>query len=1090
MLRLEIEGFALDPARRLKLLRLLDKKGARFLLPEEFENLRYLLAPVVARNAAEQKRFYEVFEAFRKDCLREWEEMPDALIPGLTPIPEEKKPNPVRQRHLLYAVVTLLVLALLVAKWRCIDNKPVLNFQIAEADHLWPGVDTLIAESNSMNVDPDQLLWRVLDDRTGAVEYTASGPRLQWVIPAGNGGSKTVELTWDGAGKNRPAVRKGVIFTCSDPPEAGNIIPPIGGIVAGRSYVFRLENPEPGCRVRWLTDGLDTLTKSVLNIRFQHAGRYTVRARIFREGKSEWCNTWRSVTVLVSKNQNGSSPLSLRTEESHTGYFMPTCILLLGILLVILFYLKRPNNIPEVTTLSDIAELNRKYPVLDAKPYNIPYRSQEHKITFSRDFSRLAEVLHRREESLHQIFDIPASVNATIGKAGFPELIDRALSQQANYLFLIERRNARDQQGRLFVRLARFLEKHDVPAVFFEHDGHFDEFVNDTFPRGITLAELRRRFPAHRLVLLGNAHALLDITQEAGVTLRSDIAAELLCYTRRLLVTPEPPVAWSYQEKFLHRHFLLSPADTEGLLTGFELLDRTEEYEPPAYEKWQQALRECRTDLNHRYNTWETPLDHRLYLLDDDDTWRWLCALSVCVHPDWSLTLAIGRAVGVEVTHDRLLRLTRIPWLSANQPDDELRLALLSQLSVADSEAARNAVIEELEAVREQTAGGFAETERRADLALQYFALNPFDETHKQTLRELRTLGLLSGSLRAELDWIVQNKIPDSKLPPGIPTDLDGWLSVATSRFFLGRDMIITLSNPKLSHNKTGQPDIIPDAIVVPRPEMIHIPGGTFWMGDNLGEGSNDEIPKHKVTLSGFQLARYELTFEEFDLYCNTTVSLKPADERWGRGRRPVINVSWYDVVAYCNWLSLQHDLMPAYDIDKSRQDLDNKNSSDDVKWTVRRIPNTNGYRLPTEAEWEYAAREGGKIVRFGNGKDVADPKKINFDGRSRFGNETSVIGEYRGKTVPVGSLQSPNALDLHDMSGNVWEWCEDWYDSECYQKESLGVTNPMGASEGKYRVVRGGSWEHFPDNCRTSDRDYRDPNFRSNLGGVRLARY
>ncbi|NUO02952.1 MAG: formylglycine-generating enzyme family protein, partial [Saprospiraceae bacterium] len=142
-------------------------------------------------------------------------------------------------------------------------------------------------------------------------------------------------------------------------------------------------------------------------------------------------------------------------------------------------------------------------------------------------------------------------------------------------------------------------------------------------------------------------------------------------------------------------------------------------------------------------------------------------------------------------------------------------------------------------------------------------------------------------------------------------------------------------------------------------------------------------------------------------------------------------------------------------------------------------------YRLPTEAEWEYAARGGGKAVLFGNGKNIIDPKEINFNGSADYKKSYSVAGEYRQKTVPVGSLNSPNALGLHDMSGNVWEWCSDWYGA--YPAGSQ--TNPTGPASGSYRVFRGGSWYVYPRYCRVAYRFGGTPDYRYSSVGFRLAR-
>ena len=142
-------------------------------------------------------------------------------------------------------------------------------------------------------------------------------------------------------------------------------------------------------------------------------------------------------------------------------------------------------------------------------------------------------------------------------------------------------------------------------------------------------------------------------------------------------------------------------------------------------------------------------------------------------------------------------------------------------------------------------------------------------------------------------------------------------------------------------------------------------------------------------------------------------------------------------------------------------------------------------YRLPTEAEWEYAARERGRAVLFGNGKNILDPKEANFDGNW---NPTSysVEGLDRQKTTPVGSF-APNDLGLYDMAGNVWEWCSDWYGSDYYKNSP--ATNPTGPATGSVRVMRGGSWGNYPQGCRVAVRNVYSPGYRNYFIGFRLAR-
>lgn len=301
---------------------------------------------------------------------------------------------------------------------------------------------------------------------------------------------------------------------------------------------------------------------------------------------------------------------------------------------------------------------------------------------------------------------------------------------------------------------------------------------------------------------------------------------------------------------------------------------------------------------------------------------------------------------------------------------------------------------------------------------------------------------------------------------------------------------------PKTSPSKIILPEApkleIPlEGRVLDIPGFSFIKGGTFEMGDVMEDKEYDnEKPVHTVTVSDFYMGKYAVTFDEYDAFCNATKSSKPSDEKWGRARRPVINVDWYDAVEYCNWRSEQEGWERVYDIEKRLIDPYNQNKAteDAKRWYVQVNWNAKGYRLPTEAEWEYAAREGGRKVRFGNGKDIASPLEINFYAKEDRKKPYSIAGEYRGKTLPVDSFQ-PNSLDLYDMSGNVWEWCGDWY-GETYYAESGNSNNPTGPSAGTYRVVRGGSWLLNPDDCRAANRDGFNPTNRYNDIGFRLVRH
>jgi len=258
---------------------------------------------------------------------------------------------------------------------------------------------------------------------------------------------------------------------------------------------------------------------------------------------------------------------------------------------------------------------------------------------------------------------------------------------------------------------------------------------------------------------------------------------------------------------------------------------------------------------------------------------------------------------------------------------------------------------------------------------------------------------------------------------------------------------------------------------------MVLVEKGSFTMGDTLGDGDDDEKPTHKVTFSyDFYIGKYEVTFDEYDAFCEATGSSKPSGSGGGRGNRPLINVSWNDAIAYCNWLSEKEGIPKAYDAEGNLLDKDGRITTDPSKVV--------GYRLPTEAEWEYAARGGNnsrgyKYSGSDNVNDVAWYWQNSGDKYLTGDWDANAIVKNNCRTQEVGK-KVPNELGLYDMSGNVYEWCSDWYGD--YSRSTQ--TNPYNSTAGSGRVIRGGSWGDYATNTRVAYRyDYSPTGTHNNIG-------
>lgn len=260
-------------------------------------------------------------------------------------------------------------------------------------------------------------------------------------------------------------------------------------------------------------------------------------------------------------------------------------------------------------------------------------------------------------------------------------------------------------------------------------------------------------------------------------------------------------------------------------------------------------------------------------------------------------------------------------------------------------------------------------------------------------------------------------------------------------------------------------------ALAVPNDGFVLVKGGAFDMGSPESERlRHPDEARHRVNVSSFWVDPYEATQEDFERV------MKRNPSRYSGKNLPVEQVTWFDAVEYCNALSREAGLSPVYKIDGSA-----------VEWDRA----ANGYRLLTEAEWEYAARAGTNSIFYG--KDQITSRDANFQGHYpylieenyvRHRNPDVVTSDYRGKTIAVGSL-SPNVFGLYDMMGNVAEWVFDWYG----EYDLTQTANPTGAASGSLRVNRGGSYNDFAKHVRMAYRSATSPNDSDYNLGFRVAR-
>jgi formylglycine-generating enzyme required for sulfatase activity len=247
------------------------------------------------------------------------------------------------------------------------------------------------------------------------------------------------------------------------------------------------------------------------------------------------------------------------------------------------------------------------------------------------------------------------------------------------------------------------------------------------------------------------------------------------------------------------------------------------------------------------------------------------------------------------------------------------------------------------------------------------------------------------------------------------------------------------------------------------------VPAGSFAMGDALSEGEPDERPVRTVAIRAFLIGKHEVTkalWDEVAVWaCANGYDIVPDDAQAEGPGHPVAFVSWFEAAKWCNARSEREGRSPCYTV--CGRAFRSGEAPPECRWDA------DGYRLPTEAEWERAARGGADGRRYPwSDSDAIDETRLNFSG-------------HHGSTMPVGTF-APNGYGLYDMAGNVWEWCWDWYR---YRRALPEGEDPRGPATGALRVNRGGSWADVAELCRVADRMADEPGCEGYSLGFRLVR-
>jgi len=744
--RLELGGFNLSPAEKVRLLQVIS--GPASVHWDEPQKLRYLLAPVIAHSKAEQERFYIIFDQYYAEILANATEADKAEAKGAW-----LKTLRTWLRKWWSTFPALLGLALL-GYFIYPLLKPEPQTTSIGISHITPirVGDTTVFTLNTKNIDTVDvnIHWSLTDKASGTIEAETDGLRT-WQVPfTVLQGNPEKIITVDIHEKRRDSTfhfDSDLRIDCVNPPQLDGLGLP-NNLPPGEDYTFTANVIEatPDLQYHWDFGDGDSSTLRTPTHRYVEKGSYNVELRVTRPGLSGFCTTSTYATMRVGEDQVNLPWYDLQYAPVRlTANYNWGLWVLIGLLAAAIFYslfLWAKTQAPQTPEPPKRQPPGLPLQSPDRPPYEIPFRPLNGLIrNFAGQF-RLADALRRRQEGQRQEVDVPKTVDVTIASGGFPRLQFRSSTKPADYLFLVDEQNETSHQGRLLRHLVKVLHDQDVHAEVFYYRSEFFHFWNAQYPQGITLEQVSRLCPEHRVIVFGDAHGLLDPFAQGNKVLRSEPVADLQRWKRRLLLSPRPPQSWDYREASLHAVLPVFPADLEGQMAAANFIDNGMEPDdlPSAFSTWRERLATTRTepDVNRR---WRSASDHAEYLGYGSDLYRWFCALALYPSPTWEITLAVGAALDIPLNADGLLVLARIPSLQEGKINPRLRKELLADLQLYDEELARTAIANELEASLAEAAPGFANRALQTNLAVQRFALTPSSPESKAQVKLLLDQG-------------------------------------------------------------------------------------------------------------------------------------------------------------------------------------------------------------------------------------------------------------------------------------------------------------------------------------------------------------
>ncbi|MDW3647439.1 MAG: PKD domain-containing protein [Bacteroidia bacterium] len=692
--KLEQYGIHLSPSEQLKVQEVLQKLGADYL--GQAEKLSQILSPVIAKNVEEQEKFKHAFKAYHTELK---ELAPVATEDWEFPDKEVIKKELNKKRIGLYALAVLFL----------IGTYAFLLYQQTPSDYVAPLppsesneiVNILENASENLNIIKRQ-------EETSSDQLATQSSKEK--------SDKLVEFDF------HPGPRH---------------------VIASEAFDFIIESPQDLSQYELRWDFGDNTSSQLLKPKhlYKDPGIYTVRLSIGDESKIMSLPVYDLAVDHIAYNNQQLQEQVDKLTMIKWSVFLLALVLIIGV----------ESYLESLKHNQYSFHFKQFFQSGSEAPYSLPYPDWEEELQAEAGMYSLAEKLKKRRASENLQLDIKHTLYETVRSGGFPALVYEAEKESCEYLVLIDESGPSDHLAELFEQLMLLLKKEEVPIVSFRFRNDPRFCYNEDFPEGIELDLIDKKIRADRLLIFSKASYLIDLkTHQLADWAESSFEA----WSEKVILTPEPINSWGFRERELQGQFKVLEANLsqqEGILEAL-LADDIQDFESMKSE----ALASSNAKPPLEDYDFESKEDLQDYL--GDALYKWVTASMLSAEPSWAMTLKIGKALdkasGLEtdanklVSYDKLLKLSRIPWMQSGEAPLQLKKDLLKELDPQTEELARQAILELLEET-EVPPGSQAYQQKQIQKSIHEAALYPEDQKLQEKLRFLWSHNMLNSSMQS-----------------------------------------------------------------------------------------------------------------------------------------------------------------------------------------------------------------------------------------------------------------------------------------------------------------------------------------------------